>query len=397
LVLRMEFKNFIEASDVYESIVDDCASIIVDKKISPNALNELADIYLEFNPLALAGGLGGAALAGPVGALAGGMAGQRAGQSVGNWFKKGQAAKIEPAFQQAKSAVGNLVQAITSASQTVPQAQSLLQNAQNMQQSLQQVEPQVAPVDQELAQQHDTQAHQAGGIAQKLQGVQNQGVFGKMARGIGKSLGKMDMFNKKGGVRGAIADTGDKMKAWAKKHPNLAKGLQAGGAVALGSALGSAMAPGTPDVGVGDAAAGAGATVPDAGSNWTPADQEIYSKVADQQAADQVGWALPDQETGAIDPDSPEAPDYGTGAEGLHNRMKARQAYWNSGSGPQSGVVTSPQDLGLTPDQGASLQQAADANVQALQNNQSLKQQFLRGELTPQQYFQQQQPAARRF
>ena len=316
------FKEFVEVSENYHDILNDCAQIVLDKEIDPKSLNELADIYLEFNPLALAGGIGGSMVAGPAGAIAGGVAGQKAGQAVGNWFKGGQANKIAPAFQQAKDATNKLIAALTGASQKVPQASDLLQNAKTMSQSLQKVEPQIAVIDKSLSKTHDIEAKQSGGIAQKLQGAKSKGILGKMARGIGGALGKSGTLSKKHGVRGAIAGVGDKLAAWGKRHPILAKGLQAGGAVAAGAMLGS-MA------GTGGAAADAGA---DGGGGVSG--QEIETMASDLENRGDVpaGTKIPTpDDVASWEADADKLSKYGLGDEQPTDLDKLKVG---SGEGP---------------------------------------------------------------
>lgn len=334
----MNFAEFIQVSDNYEIILNDCAQIILDKEIDPKSLNELADIYLEFNPLALAGGIGGSMVAGPAGAIGGAIAGQKAGQAVGGWLKGGQADKISPAFQQAKDATNKLIAALTGASEKVPEAQALLQNAQAMNQSLQQVEPQIAGVDQSLAQMHDTETKQAGGIAQKLQGVEGKGVLGKMTRGAGDVLGKSDMLSRKGGVRGAIAGVGDKLSAWGKKHPVLAKGLQAGGAIAAGSVLGGM-------------AGMAGASV-DPGADVGSVDPVPADSTAGYPVPPPHGGGMPPIPTGEYPVDSadlqpgqtPEDYRQAATADGTTRTIDGSVA-------PRSGgVIGNPEDIGMGPE-----------------------------------------------
>ena len=368
----MNFAEFIQVSDNYEIILNDCAQIILDKEIDPKSLNELADIYLEFNPLALAGGIGGSMLAGPAGAVGGGIAGQKTGQAVGGWLKGGQANKISPAFQQAKDATNKLIAALTGASQKVPEAKTLLQNAQAMNQSLQQVEPKIAGVDQTLAQMHDTETKQAGGIAQKLQGVEGKGILGKMARRAGDFLGKSDMLSRKGGVRGAIAGVGDKLSAWGKRHPVLSKGLQAGGAVAAGSMLGGmagmAGAGADPGVGGGGADVGGGG-----GADVGGADSAAGLRPEDYPHTELGGTPVLDPEQGFQPAQTP---------EDIRQAARHSTRTIDGSVAPRSGgVIGNPEDIGMGPE----AQATAAQHTQDFQSQHTaLRQQAIEGGMSRQ-------------
>ena len=272
----MRFKKYLLEQE-YKKSLSDSALLMLEKDISPDALNELSVILRE-GILGTAGAIGGAMLGGPLGAVGGGMVGQKVGQKVGNWFKSAQATQITPLFQQAQSSVDNLVKALASIqqqpqgqqpqgqqpqpqqgqSQQPPQQpqpkkpgffqsikqgfnqsrknynksesivneegiplQDLLQQAQQLQTTLTQLEPSITQVDSQLSSQH---AQQSGS---------------------------------KGGIRRAVANTGDKIKGWAKKHPTLAKGLATGATVGAAYGLGQLMGSGGGEGGGEGAEAGA--------------------------------------------------------------------------------------------------------------------------------------------
>jgi hypothetical protein len=313
----MLFSEYAEIRNNIEELNENSAQIIIDNDLDPQALNELADIILEFNPLALGGAMAGAAAGGIPGAMAGGYAGGKAGQGISKWFKGGQNQKVTPALQAAKQAVGNLVNVLSAAgqakhgmnvpSQALPQVQ---QSAQQLNKVLSGMDQGVGEIDKTWNQTQDSSRKSQGGIAQQTQRAgkaiagNKKGGFRNWLGGAVKNAGNAMRGNKalsqQGGVRGAVAGMGDKMGQWAAKHPRLAGAAKLG---ATGAAIGAAHAMGAGgaeggemDAGGNDmASAGPNAVAPQTGA-------DVASSGADTHVDDPSDqkWALPDSpQTGA--------------------------------------------------------------------------------------------------
>jgi hypothetical protein len=204
----MRFREFTDYV-TYQSLLDESAALIVEKGIDPQEIQELADLYLEFNPFkmgaTMAGGAAGAMMGGPMGAPAGAMAGRWLSDKVGNWINKGKTPQIEPAFQQAKQAVDNLAQAIQQ--NNAPgnfNYTSLARRVQDIKGILDQEGQKVAGIDQQLSKDFMARPDQQGGWA-------------KFRRGL--------------------ANAGTSMSNWAQKHPTMANLASLGTATALGGAM----------------------------------------------------------------------------------------------------------------------------------------------------------------
>lgn len=246
------FNEYAQDKDI-NSINESTARMIVEKNIDPEALNELAEVFLEFNPMALAGGLSGAAVGGLPGAVAGGYAGGKAGEKAKNWFKGGQNQKVTPALQKAKQAVANLVNSIGSAEKSggVQNLDAVKATATQLNKTLSTMDEPVQKVDQQWTQAQDKVRKEKGGVAQQTQklankigGDKNSGARSWIGDKFQKAAGAMknvDALNKQGGVRGAVAGAGDKLAKWAEKNPRLAKAAKLG---ATGAAMGTAYALG---------------------------------------------------------------------------------------------------------------------------------------------------------
>jgi hypothetical protein len=224
-----KFQEFVENSD-YDLALNECAALILEKGIDPNAFQELADIYIEWNPLQILGGVGGSiagAGLGPAGSLLGATAGsalgRKAGQAVGKFFTKGLAPELMPAFNQAKSSVNNLMQTITKTGQQYPQQIApLTQHVQSLSQALQQIEPQITQTDQGIKTQHGTD---------------------KAAQPQGTS--RWDKVKQLGGkARDFVGQGAQKASQWAQKHPGAASVLGTAAGAGLGYMAGNAMSGG---------------------------------------------------------------------------------------------------------------------------------------------------------
>jgi len=278
----MLFSEYSKIRNNIEELNESSAQIIVDNDLDSQALNELSDIILEFNPLALGGAMAGAAAGGIPGAMAGGYAGGKAGQGINKWFKGGQNQKVTPALQAAKQAVGNLVNVLGAAGQTkngmnfpsqaLPQVQ---QSAQQLNKVLSGMDQGVGEIDKTWSQTQDSGRKSQGGIAQQTQRAgdaisgNKKGGFRNWLGGAVKNAGNAMMgtkaLNQQGGVRGAVAGMGDKMGQWAAKHPRMAGAAKLG---ATGAAMGAAHAMG---------AGGAEGMDMDSSSNTTDAGHQWHA------------------------------------------------------------------------------------------------------------------------
>ena len=290
----MRFKKYLLEQE-YKKSLSDSALLMLEKDISPDALNELSVILRE-GILGTAGAIGGAMLGGPLGAVGGGMVGQKVGQKVGNWFKSAQATQITPLFQQAQSSVDNLVKALASIQQQ-PQGQQPQPQQGQSQQPPQQHQPKKPGFFQSIKQgfnqsrinynKSESIVNEEGIPLQDLlqQAQQLQTTLTKLEPSITQvdsqlSSQHAQQSGSKGGIRRAVANTGGKIKGWAKKHPTLAKGLATGATVGAAYGLGQLMGGGGGEGGEGGEAGaetgqqptGAqGDPVPDYGTEANPA------------------------------------------------------------------------------------------------------------------------------
>jgi len=246
------FIEYVDQKDL-EWIIKDCADIVIKQNLNIDAINELTEILEGIGSTlgGVAGGLTGAALTGGMGAIPSAMAGARAGQQidkgVSNWMQKGRAYQVTPIYQKAVQSINDLIAAATHSNNP-----DLLKTANQLQTSLKSMEPNVGSADQSAVTQHNTQAQQAGGIAQNLQqyGANNKdqagfkGWLGKGADWLGGQAGKVDALNQQGGVRGAMGAMGDKFKSWSAKNPRLSKAMKTGGLIGTGLAAGSMLGGG---------------------------------------------------------------------------------------------------------------------------------------------------------
>jgi len=275
----MLFSEYAEIRNNIEELNENSAQIIIDNDLDSQALNELADIILEFNPLALGGAMAGAAAGGIPGAMAGGYAGGKAGQGISKWFKGGQNQKVAPALQSAKQAVGNLVNVLSAAGKArhgmnvpSPELPQVQQAAQQLNKTLSGMDQGVSQIDKTWDQTQTNSRKSQGGIAQQTQAAgdaiagNKKGGFrnwlGGAVKGAGNAMRGNKTLSQQGGVRGAVAGMGDKMGQWAKKHPRLAGAAKLG---ATGAAIGAAHA-----MGAGGAEGGvdSSSNVTDAGHQW---------------------------------------------------------------------------------------------------------------------------------
>jgi len=352
------FNEYAQDKDI-KSINESTALMIVEKNIDPEALNELAEIFLEFNPLALAGGLGGAAVGGLPGAMAGGYAGGKAGEKAKNWFKGGQNQKVTPALQKAKKAVANLVNSIGSAEKSggVQNLDAVKTTATQLNKTLSTMDEPVQKVDQQWTQAQEKVRKEKGGIAQKTQGLgekigsnKKTGARSWIGDKFQKAAGAMknvDALNKQGGVRGAVAGAGDKLAKWAEKNPRLAKAAKLG---ATGAAMGTAYALGA---GGGEEGAGGGEgagegkwhdTTPKGDGHYTG--DSLVTK-GDGHYTGDLNVRYADDPSGGVSPDA---------SRTIDGRVKPLQG----------GQVQSNADLGISDAEGAEMQQAAADQRDAL-------------------------------
>ena len=288
----MKFNLTYEAFALEKTIAE-TAELVIEKGIDIDYINELATqirngqvpaLILEFNPWALGGALAGGAVGGIPGAMAGGVAGGKAGGAVGKALNQ-RNAQIKPSLDAAKGAVGNLVQAVQTASQhdtASGKGQEANKIAASLNKTIGDLEPLATAIDQGANTAQDAERTKQGGIAQKvgnvgkwMQGGNNMRTgrgkvtnwLGKKIQGAGDKLAGdgTGMLNKQGGVRQAMNKMTDAQKAWAAKNPKKAAAM---GMAATGLAIGAAGSfgggaeadPGTPDAAPGVDPTGAAPT-----------------------------------------------------------------------------------------------------------------------------------------
>ena len=198
--MELNFKNYIEC----DKIIEEAARQAVEDNVDPRAIQELADIFNEFNAFRTLGGVGGA-MAGSVlglpGQIGGAMAGTKAGDALGNWLAKKtgfvKTQQITPAYSEAKTAFTNLVTALGKQRNN--------------------------PIAQKIMASKDVQ--------EMIQSVNEMGRFVPMVDGELKTGTKQTFLGK---ARDMLAD-------WAQRHPLLSRGLDLGGSIGMAMAAGQMM------------------------------------------------------------------------------------------------------------------------------------------------------------
>jgi len=303
------FRTFLEQQE-YDSVLAECADYIVEHDIDLEPIYELTELVEGIGSTlgAVTGGALGTLGGGPIGTVGGAMGGAALGgkidRTVGKWMGKGKAQQLAPAYQQATQAVDGLVQALNQAGgqeAAASEVGKLLPTANKLKDTLQQIGQSVPNIDQSLKTQHDTQAKQAGGLAQKTQAAgenlaQKQGWLGKVGQGVqklGQKMAGSEALSKQAGVRGAMAGMGDKWQAFAQKHPKWAQAMKMGGIVGTsmlaGKALGGLSGAGAAGAGGAEAGGAEGTPGVDPGAGADAAGTEVVSTAEPPPEAAEAG------------------------------------------------------------------------------------------------------------